>query len=67
VIRSLVEDGTTMNVVTHEMQFARWVGTRVLFVDGGRALMDAPPDAFFAAQHVRACEFLRRVRAVSAA
>jgi ABC-type polar amino acid transport system ATPase subunit len=62
VIRSLAEEGMTMLVVTHEMQFARDVGTRVLFMDGGRVLEDAPPTAFFGSpQHVRAKEFLRRI------
>jgi ABC-type polar amino acid transport system ATPase subunit len=63
VIRSLAEEGMTMIVVTHEMQFAREVGTRVLFMDSGRVLVDAPPSAFFASNHARAREFLRRVRA----
>ena len=67
VIRSLAEGGMTMIVVTHEMQFAREVGTRVLFMDGGRVVLDAPPDGFFASQHARAREFLRRVHAFSAA
>jgi polar amino acid transport system ATP-binding protein len=61
VIRSLALDGMTMIVVTHEMQFAREVGRRVLFMDSGRVLVDAPPDAFFASEHARAREFLRRV------
>src|SRR5580692_2518084 len=52
VIRTLAQDGMTMIVVTHEMQFAREVGTRVLFMDGGRVVVDAPPDAFFASQQV---------------
>ena len=43
VIRALAQDGMTMLVVTHEMQFAREVGTRVLFMDGGRILEDAEP------------------------
>ena len=64
VIRSLAEDGMTMLVVTHEMQFAREVGTRVLFMDGGRVLEDAAPAAFFAQpEHPRAREFLRRIHA----
>jgi ABC-type polar amino acid transport system ATPase subunit len=63
VIRSLAEEGMTMLVVTHEMQFAREVGTRVLFMDGGRVLVDAKPGQFFASEHGRAREFLRRVRA----
>jgi len=65
VIRALAEDGMTMLVVTHEMQFAREVGTRVLFMDSGRVLEDATPKAFFhAPQHTRAKEFLRRLHAV---
>jgi ABC-type polar amino acid transport system ATPase subunit len=64
VIRSLADEGMTMLVVTHEMQFAREVGTRVLFMDGGRVLVDTPPSEFFASQHTRAREFLRRVHAV---
>ena len=65
VIRALAEDGMTMLVVTHEMQFAREVGTRVLFMDEGRVLEDASPKEFFdAPQHTRAKEFLRRLHAV---
>ena len=37
----------TMVVVTHEMAFAREVATRVLFMDGGLVLEDAPPEEFF--------------------
>ncbi|HEY0182559.1 MAG TPA: amino acid ABC transporter ATP-binding protein, partial [Rhodopila sp.] len=68
VIRSLAEEGMTMLVVTHEMQFAREVGTRVLFMDGGRVLEDAPPNTFFAdPRHARAREFLRRIHVMTAA
>ncbi|MDB5398865.1 MAG: amino acid transporter ATP-binding protein [Rhodopila sp.] len=68
VIRSLAEEGMTMLVVTHEMQFAREVGTRVLFMDGGRVLEDAPPKAFFARpQQNRAREFLRRIHVMTPA
>ncbi len=66
VIRALAEDGMTMLVVTHEMQFAREVGTRVLFMDGGRVLEDAPPKEFFhAPRHTRSKEFLRRLHEVT--
>ena len=52
-----------MLVVTHEMQFAREVGSRVLFMDGGRVIEDAPAAAFFRqAQEQRARDFLRRVQ-----
>jgi ABC-type polar amino acid transport system ATPase subunit len=65
VIRALAADGMTMLVVTHEMQFAREVGTRVLFMDAGRVLEDAPPRMFFTnPRQTRAKEFLRRVHAM---
>jgi ABC-type polar amino acid transport system ATPase subunit len=65
VIRTLAEAGMTMLVVTHEMQFAREVGTRVLFMDSGRILEDARPRQFFTSpQQQRAKEFLRRVHAM---
>jgi ABC-type polar amino acid transport system ATPase subunit len=68
VIRTLAEDGMTMLVVTHEMQFAREVGTRVLFMDSGRVLEDAPSRVFFnQPQHSRAREFLRRFHVMPAA
>jgi len=68
VIRSLAGEGMTMLVVTHEMQFAREVGTRVLFMDRGRVLEDAPPKMFFGdPQHTRAREFLRRIQVMPAA
>jgi ABC-type polar amino acid transport system ATPase subunit len=67
VIRTLAEDGMTMLVVTHEMQFAREVGTRVLFMDSGRVLEDAPSRVFFnQPQHMRAKEFLRRIHVMPA-
>ena len=47
VMRSLAEGGMTMVVVTHEMGFARHVGTNVLFMDEGKILESAPPETFF--------------------
>jgi ABC-type polar amino acid transport system ATPase subunit len=64
VIRALARDGLTMLVVTHEMQFAREVGTRIVFMDGGRVIEDTAPETFFTnPAHDRAREFLRRVQA----
>jgi ABC-type polar amino acid transport system ATPase subunit len=61
VIRSLAQEGMTMLVVTHEMQFAREVGTRILFMDHGRVIEDTTPEQFFTnPTHGRAREFLRR-------
>jgi polar amino acid transport system ATP-binding protein len=47
VMRSLAEEGMTMLVVTHEMGFARNVGTRLIFMDQGAVVEDRVPAAFF--------------------
>jgi polar amino acid transport system ATP-binding protein len=47
VMKKLADDGMTMVIVTHEMGFAREVGTRVLFMDEGSILEEAPPEVFF--------------------
>src|SRR5580704_14051900 len=47
VMRSLAEEGMTMIVVTHEMGFARHVGTRLIFMDQGCVVEDRVPAAFF--------------------
>ena len=52
----------TMLIVTHEMQFAREIADRVLFMDGGRVVEEGPPEAIFGApQDPRLQAFLRRV------
>jgi ABC-type polar amino acid transport system ATPase subunit len=62
VMRQLVEEGMTMIVVTHEMQFARDVADRVLFFDGGRVAEAGPPEQIFGnPQHPRTREFLSKV------
>ncbi|AVA24331.1 glutamine ABC transporter ATP-binding protein GlnQ [Rhizobium sp. NXC24] len=43
VMQSLAEEGMTMVVVTHEIGFARKVGTRLIFMEGGRILVDGDP------------------------
>lgn len=47
VMKSLAEEGMTMAVVTHEMGFAREVGDRVCFVDGGIILEEGAPEEIF--------------------
>ena len=47
VILDLAEQGRTMIIVTHEMQFARAVADRVLLLDGGKIIEDEPPEIFF--------------------
>ncbi len=61
VMKELALDGMTMVVVTHEMGFAREVATRVLFMDEGRIVEQAPPDEFFAnPQQSRTRDFLSK-------
>ena len=43
VMRTLAQEGMTMIVVTHEMEFARGVGSRLLFIDAGKIAHDGPP------------------------
>src|SRR5262245_42617086 len=49
VIRQLAEQGMTMLIVTHEMQFARDVADRIVFMDGGAIVEEGPPEQIFAA------------------
>lgn len=62
VMRDLAHEGMTMVVVTHEMGFAREVGTRVLFVDEGRIKEENTPEEFFdQPKNARLQEFLSKV------
>ena len=62
VMKELARDGMTMVVVTHEMGFAREVGSRVLFMDEGHILEEAPPAELFGhPQNARLQDFLSKV------
>ena len=62
VIKELAQAGMTMVVVTHEMGFAREVGTRVLFMDEGVIMEQNTPNEFFAQpKHPRLKDFLAKV------
>ena len=64
VMHSLAESGMTMLVVTHEMQFAREVSHRVVFMDEGVICEQGAPEALFThPQKERTAEFLRRYQA----
>lgn len=64
VMHSLAESGMTMLVVTHEMQFAREVSHRVVFMDEGVICEQGAPDALFThPQKERTAEFLSRYQA----
>jgi polar amino acid transport system ATP-binding protein len=61
VMRDLARDGMTMMVVTHEMQFAREVGDRVIFMDEGKVVEQGiPADVLDRPQEERTRRFLRR-------
>jgi polar amino acid transport system ATP-binding protein len=63
VMRDLAREGMTMLVVTHEMQFAREVGDRVIFMDGGKIVEEGDPrDVLDDPKQERTQRFLRRTR-----
>jgi polar amino acid transport system ATP-binding protein len=62
VMRSLAQDGMTMVVVTHEMGFAKEVGDRIVFMEGGQIVEENTPAQFFSApKSDRAKAFLAKV------
>ena len=63
VMRKLAEDGMTMLVVTHEMDFARNVSNKVMFMEGGKVVETAPSKQFFEnTSEVRVKEFIRKIQ-----
>ena len=62
VLRDLADRKTTMIIVTHEMHFARDVADRILFMDGGVVVEEAPSQEFFAhPKEARTREFLQKI------
>ena len=62
LMKELAKDGMTMVVVTHEMGFAREVGTRVMFIDEGIIKEENSPKQFFdEPKDSRLQDFLRKV------
>jgi polar amino acid transport system ATP-binding protein len=62
VMRELASEGMTMVVVTHEMGFAKEVGSRVLFMDDGKIVEEGSPEEIFDnPKHVRTKDFLGKV------
>ena len=63
VMTDLAADGMTMLIVTHEMNFARRVASRVIFMDGGSVIEENTPEAFFNQPKCqRALDFLQSIR-----
>ncbi|NMA49436.1 MAG: amino acid ABC transporter ATP-binding protein, partial [Tissierellia bacterium] len=62
LMKQLAHEGMTMVVVTHEMGFAKEVGSRVIFMDEGRMVEQGKPDEFFNnPKNPRTQEFLRKI------
>jgi general L-amino acid transport system ATP-binding protein len=62
VMEELAESGMTMVVITHEIGFARHAADRVVLLDEGLLIEEAPPDCFFDdAQHERTRRFLSQI------
>ncbi|WP_044559762.1 amino acid ABC transporter ATP-binding protein [Azospirillum sp. B4] len=68
ILGRLVSAGTTMVFVTHEVEFARRISTRIVFLDHGRLIVDLPTDQFFAdaggMAHPRIKQFLSKMTPV---
>ena len=63
VMTELAAEGMTMLIVTHEMNFARRVASRVIFMDGGSIIEENTPEAFFTQpRSQRALDFLQSIR-----
>jgi putative S-methylcysteine transport system ATP-binding protein len=63
LMRRVAERRQTMLIVTHEMQFAREIADRIIFMDGGRIVEEGTPSQIFdSPQDMRTASFLRRVR-----
>jgi len=63
VMRQLAEEGSTMVIVTHEIQFAGEVSDRVIFMDHGRIVEEGPPrEVIFNPQRQRTREFLKHIQ-----
>lgn len=62
VIKELAEKKMTMIIVTHEMQFAKELSDRIIFMEGGRIQAEGTPDEVFAIENERVSEFLGKLQ-----
>jgi ABC-type polar amino acid transport system ATPase subunit len=66
ILAKLALEGTTMVFVTHEVEFARRISDRIVFLEQGKLLVDLPTQAFFAPEtgrdHPRIAQFLSKMR-----
>lgn len=62
VIKSLAETKMTMVIVTHEMEFARNISDRIIFMDKGVIAVQGTPEEVFQSEHTRMKEFLGKLK-----
>lgn len=62
VIKSLAETKMTMVIVTHEMEFARNISDRIIFMDKGVIAVQGTPEEVFQSEHTRMREFLGKLK-----
>jgi ABC-type polar amino acid transport system ATPase subunit len=66
ILAKLAKEGTTMVFVTHEVEFARQISNRIVFLEKGHLIVDLPPEQFFAADggfaNPRVAQFLSKMR-----
>ncbi|SQC90721.1 Glutamine transport ATP-binding protein GlnQ [Cedecea neteri] len=67
VIENLADEGITMVIVTHEMNFAFSVSDRIVFMEKGRVVCDDSPQALRSGENPRITEFLKDVNLAPAA
>ena len=58
VIRKVAAEGVSMVIVTHEMNFAKDISDRIIFMDDGLIAVEGTPQEVFSSEHVRMKEFL---------
>ncbi len=61
VIKELAKEHMTMIIVTHEMQFAKEVSDRIIFMEGGVIVQEGTPDEIFASNNTRVREFIGKI------
>ena len=61
VIKELAKEHMTMIIVTHEMQFAKEVSDRIIFMEGGVIVQQGTPDEIFASENARVREFIGKI------
>ena len=63
VIKELAKQHMTMIIVTHEMQFAKEVSDKIIFMEGGHIKMQGTPKEIFASENERVKEFIGKLNA----